>query len=89
MINRHRLSTLLLLSSVVISPGHSATPSDTPDTIEIRNTLIIKAPPGFPDNIARRDPVEAAIVNGTWKTPAAGETVRYNDTASGTWERGP
>ena len=84
MINRHRLCTLLLLSSVMISPGHSATP---PDTIEIRNALIIKAPPGFPDNIARRDPVEAAIVNGTWKTPAAGETVRYNDTASGTWER--
>jgi hypothetical protein len=84
MIKHSRLCTLPLLLAVVTHAGLSSTP---PDTIEIRSALIIKAPPGFPDNIARRDPLEAAIVNGTWKAPAAGETVRYNDTANGTWER--
>jgi hypothetical protein len=69
---------------VVAQTGFGSTP---PDTIEIRSALIIKAPPGFPDNIARRDPMESAFINGTWTPPSAGETVRYNDTAAGTWER--
>jgi predicted esterase len=84
MITHPRLCALPLLLAVLGGISLSATP---PDTTEIRNALIIKAPPGFPDNIARRDPLEAAFINGTWKPPAAGETVRYNDTASGTWER--
>lgn len=84
MINHIRPGALLLLLAV---PTGRSLPATPPDTMEIRNALIIKAPPGFPDNIARRDPLEGAIVNGTWKAPAAGETVRYNDTATGTWER--
>ncbi|HUI65380.1 MAG TPA: hypothetical protein VL126_11100, partial [Bacteroidota bacterium] len=56
------------------------------DTTEIRSALIIKAPPGFPDNIARRDPIEEAIVEGRWNAPRPGESIRYNDTSTGTWE---
>ncbi len=84
MITQRRRCMLPVLLAVLTHVGLPATP---PDTLEIRSALIIKAPPGFPDNIARRDPIEAAFVNGAWKAPAAGETVRYNDTASGTWER--
>ena len=84
MINHPRLYTLPLLLAVLTGVSRCATP---PDTVEIRDALIIKSPPGFPDNIARRDPIESAFVDGTWKPPAAGEAVRYNDSASGTWER--
>jgi hypothetical protein len=79
-----RRSTLPLLIAASAHAGLCAVP---PDTTEIRSALIIKAPPGFPDNIARRDPIEEAFIDGTWKSPKGGETVRYNDTATGTWER--
>jgi dienelactone hydrolase len=84
MTNHRRLCTLALLLAVLTHAGLPAVP---PDTMEIRSALIIKAPPGFPDDIARRDPLESAFVDGTWMTPAPGESIRYNDTARGTWER--
>lgn len=82
MIRRLSAGSFLFLLS-----AHAALCGTQTDTIRMQSALIIKAPPGFPDNIARRDPLEAAFVNGTWKTPRAGETLRYNDTASGTWEQ--
>jgi hypothetical protein len=51
-----------------------------------RKGLIIISAPGFSDNIARKDPIESAIVEGKWQPPRAGEVVRYNDTLSRIWE---
>jgi len=79
-----RLRTLL---GAIVLVAHSTLFCAPPDTIGIRSALIIKAPPAFPDDIARRDPIESAFVNGTWKPPREGEKIRYNDTAEGTWER--
>jgi hypothetical protein len=79
------LQAVLAIIAALTSPGIRA--AGLPDTVEIRSVLIIRSAPGFPDNIARRDPIESAFVNGTWRTPKEGERVRYNDTASGTWER--
>lgn len=76
-------SLLLMLCMTAIAEGGPV----APDTLVFRSALIIRAAPGFSDNIARIDPVEAAIVNGTWRAPAAGQTIQYNDTARGTWER--
>jgi poly(3-hydroxybutyrate) depolymerase len=76
--------SLLLLFCGASGAAGGLTP---PDTLLFRSALIIRAAPGFPDNIARKDPVEAAFVRGAWSAPAAGETMRYNDTASGTWEQ--
>lgn len=79
------MTTRLLLTLLVLATA-SRSWTQGADTIEIRSALIIKAPPGFPDNIARRDPLEAALVEGAWTAPVAGESIRYSDTASGTWE---
>jgi poly(3-hydroxybutyrate) depolymerase len=81
---KHIPLSILLLIALAADDGLCGSPADT---IQIRSALIIKSPPGFPDNIARRDPIEAAFVNGSWKRPEAGEQIRYNDTAVGTWER--
>jgi dienelactone hydrolase len=78
---------LLLTAGHLAVIAHCSLSSTPPDTIGIRSALIIKGPPASPDDIARRDPIESAFVNGTWKTPRPGEKIRYNDTAEGTWER--
>ncbi len=84
MSNLPRIRPTTVLLAVIAQASFCSTP---PDTIGFRSALIIKAPPAFPDDIARRDPIESAFVNGSWKTPRAGEKIRYNDTAEGTWER--
>ncbi|HTY58698.1 MAG TPA: hypothetical protein VMF59_07760, partial [Bacteroidota bacterium] len=84
MSHRSLFFTLPLLAAVSTVGSLAA---GLPDTVGITTVLIIKAPPGFPDNIARRDPIESAFVNGTWRAPNEGETLRYNDTAGGRWER--
>ncbi len=48
--------------------------------------LIIRSAPGFPDNIAGKDPIEAALVGGSWRAPRPGDTIEYNDTLRGVWQ---
>ncbi len=48
--------------------------------------LIIRSAPGFPDNIAGKDPIEGQLVKGTWRLPDAGDRVKYNDTLTAVWE---
>jgi hypothetical protein len=50
------LSALLLIALAPDARFHRS----LSNTIKIRGALIIKPPPGFPDDIARRDPIEAA-----------------------------
>ena len=79
-----RISIAVLL--FVLAPLPRTCGALLPDTLSFGSALMIKGPPGFPDEIARRDPLEAAIVNGTWAPPRAGESIGYDDTSRGTWE---
>lgn len=56
------------------------------EDLVLRKGLIIRSAPGFSDYIARKDPIESVIVEGKWRSPRAGEVVKYNDTLSGVWE---
>jgi dienelactone hydrolase len=56
------------------------------DTLVFRSALMIRSAPGFPDNIARIDPIESSIVEGTWRSPQAGDSLRFNDTLTAHWE---
>ncbi len=56
------------------------------DEIILRKGLIIRSAPGFPDNIAMKNPIEGAIVEARWQTPRAGGVIRFNDTLTGTWQ---
>jgi dienelactone hydrolase len=82
--NGWTMRTLALCLLLLPAVSRAGTPADT--TI-LRSSLIIAASPGFSDNIARKDPIEAAFICGTWHAPRAGESIAYNDTAQGTWER--
>ncbi len=52
----------------------------------ITSALIIRSAPGFLETIAARDPIEAAMVTGTWHPPQPGDRLQYNDTLEGRWE---
>jgi poly(3-hydroxybutyrate) depolymerase len=71
-----------ILSILLLLPLASAPAQD----IVFTKGLVIRSAPGFPDNIAGKDPIEAALVAGSWRSPRAGDEVRYNDTLAGVWE---
>ncbi len=67
-----RVLGMLLLSVLM---GRAAAQVDAPDFLFTRG-LIIRSAPGYPDNIAAKDPIEAALVSGTWRAPEPGDSVR-------------
>ncbi len=75
------LETMLLCALM----GSAAAQTNTGEMPFTRG-LMIRSAPGFPDNIAGKDPIEAALVSGTWRAPEPGDTLRYNDTLKGVWE---
>lgn len=77
-----RAFVLLLLTVLPQVPAKSQ--GENGGTI-LNRGLIIRSAPGFPDNIAMKNPIEGAIVDGRWQAPKAGESIRFNDTVSGTW----
>jgi poly(3-hydroxybutyrate) depolymerase len=70
----------LLCFSVARSPGQSETRE-----VVLTHGLMIRSAPGFPDNIAGKDPIEAALVMGSWHAPKPGDSIQYNDSLNGGW----
>jgi hypothetical protein len=77
---RNLLALLLVCLSISGSPGQSEARE-----VALTHGLIIRSAPGFPDNIAGKDPIEAALVSGSWHAPKPGDSIQYNDTLKGTW----
>lgn len=79
-----KLSNLMLAAALVACLASAS--AFAQDTITFSSALIIRGAPGFPDNIARIDPIEASIVEGTWHAPQSGDSIRYNDTLTARWQ---
>jgi poly(3-hydroxybutyrate) depolymerase len=79
-----RLLLLFLLgplSTVVV-----AAPADGPQPIELREGLSLKRTGSRGRSTVFTDPVEALVVAGKWKIPAAGETMVMPDGSTQAWE---
>jgi len=83
----YRLSVVVLqiVLAVELTPGQL--PRSDGQERTITTALIIRSAPGYLETIAAKDPIEAAMVFGTWTPPNAGDLVEYNDTLNARWEQ--
>jgi predicted peptidase len=72
-------ASLILFLILSVLPFYSYGQENT-SKISITDALVLKRP-GFRRAAFRSDPVEAAIVAGTWKTPSVGDAVAFGDTS--------
>src|SRR5512143_901135 len=82
--NRSRRALLGIL--ILCAAAEKAAGQTNGREVLLTRGLIIRSAPGFPDNIAGKDPVEAALVSGSWRAPKPGDAITYNDTLTGVWE---
>src|SRR6516162_10503478 len=81
----------ILLSCLLLVPLLAALPAlkaDDPADKEIvlKECLVIKSVGQSGRSVLHNDPIEAELVAGRWKPPAAGDAVQVPDGPKRTWE---
>ena len=77
--------TILFILFTIIMQKNSLHAAN--DTINIKDGLSLQLIRSMNVTIFTSNPVETALASGTWKSPKAGEKVRFNDTTERIWKK--
>lgn len=79
-------AAVFLCTGLLLYPLRAAEPSPSVDEIRLKDVLVIRSLTRPGRSAVRVDPIEAQVVAGTWKAPAAGDSVAGPDGEEQKWE---
>lgn len=83
--SRRQALALALGPVIVLATLAPAAPAEPRETGPLESWLVVPKVAGGGRSVLRTDPVEYQIVTGTWKPPAAGDTVTRSDGETRAW----